>query len=142
MAQRPIFSIALQPTYVPFSVNVAIPSDPSVNNLVFLLGVLNSRLAWSWFAQNAKWRGAGIEINGNVLENYPLPPLASSREGVINRVHSMLSLHEKLPAEKLPQKREQIQREIDATDRQIDQLVYQLYGLTDEEIKIVEEATA
>jgi hypothetical protein len=28
-----------------------------------------------------------------------------------------------------------------ATDRQIDQLVYQLYGLTDEEIRIVEEAT-
>jgi len=41
----------------------------------------------------------------------------------------------------LPQRREQIQREIEATDRQIDQLVYQLYGLTDEEIKIVEEAT-
>jgi outer membrane lipopolysaccharide assembly protein LptE/RlpB len=34
-----------------------------------------------------------------------------------------------------------IQRQIDATDRQIDQLVYELYGLTDDEIKIVEEAT-
>jgi hypothetical protein len=53
----------------------------------------------------------------------------------------MLSLHRKLTAEKLPQKREQIEREIAATDRQIDQLVYHLYGLTDEEIKIVEEAT-
>ena len=29
-------------------------------------------------------------------------------------------------------------RQIDATDRQIDQLVYQLYDLTDEEVKIVE----
>jgi len=47
----------------------------------------------------------------------------------------------RLAAEKLPQKREQIQREIDATDRQIDALVYQLYGLTDEEIRIVKEAT-
>ena len=34
------------------------------------------------------------------------------------------------------------QRQIDKTDRQIDQLVYELYGLSDEEIKIVEEATA
>ena len=34
-----------------------------------------------------------------------------------------------------------IQRQIDATDNQIDQLVYELYGLTDEEIKIVEAAT-
>jgi hypothetical protein len=31
---------------------------------------------------------------------------------------------------------------IDATDRQIDRLVYELYGLTDEEIRIVEEATS
>ena len=34
-----------------------------------------------------------------------------------------------------------IQRQIDATDKQIDQLVYELYSLTKEEIKIVEEAT-
>ena len=51
------------------------------------------------------------------------------------------SLHKRLSAEKLPQRREQIQREIDATDRQIDRLVYQLYGLSEEEILVVEEAT-
>jgi len=33
------------------------------------------------------------------------------------------------------------EREVEPTDRQIDQLVYELYGLTDDEIKIVEEAT-
>ena len=33
-------------------------------------------------------------------------------------------------------------RQITATDREIDQLVYELYGLSDEEIRIVEEATA
>lgn len=35
-----------------------------------------------------------------------------------------------------------LQAQIDATDRQIDQLVYELYGLTDAEIRIVEEGTA
>ena len=34
-----------------------------------------------------------------------------------------------------------IQAEIDKTDREIDQMVYELYGLTDEEIAIVEAAT-
>ena len=34
-----------------------------------------------------------------------------------------------------------IQRQTDATDKQIDKLVYELYDLTEEEIKIVEEAT-
>lgn len=31
-----------------------------------------------------------------------------------------------------------LQRQIDATDRQIDQLVYELYGLTEEEVDVVE----
>ncbi len=57
-------------------------------------------------------------------------------------VDTMLNLHKKFAAENTPQRREQVQREIDATDRQIDQLVYQLYGLTDDEIRIVEEGTA
>jgi hypothetical protein len=35
----------------------------------------------------------------------------------------------------------QLRRQIEATDRRTDQLVYALYGLTDAEIKIVEDAT-
>ena len=42
----------------------------------------------------------------------------------------------------MPDEKTMIQRQIDATDAQIDRLVYELYGLTDEEIAIVEEATA
>ena len=37
-------------------------------------------------------------------------------------------------------KKSLLQRQSDATDRQIDQLVYELYGLTDDETRIVEEA--
>ena len=39
------------------------------------------------------------------------------------------------------QDKEQVRRQIGATDRQIDRLVYELYGLTDEEISVVEAAT-
>jgi hypothetical protein len=35
-----------------------------------------------------------------------------------------------------------VEHRIEATDRQIDRLVYEIYDLTDEEIDIVEEATA
>lgn len=41
----------------------------------------------------------------------------------------------------MPSHQTAIQRQIDATDRRIDQFVYELYGLTDEEIRIVEEVT-
>ena len=39
-----------------------------------------------------------------------------------------------------PEWKTRLQREIETTDRQIDQLVYEFYGLNAEEIKIVEEA--
>ena len=43
-----------------------------------------------------------------------------------------------LAAAKIAHEQTALQRQIEATDRQIDVLVYELYGLTEEEIKIVE----
>ena len=53
-------------------------------------------------------------------------------------VERMLDLHRRLAAAKAPPEKELLQRQIAATDEQIDRLVYELYGLTEEEIKIVE----
>jgi hypothetical protein len=53
-------------------------------------------------------------------------------------VESMLSLHKQAAAARLPQDKEMFQRRIAAIDAQIDRLVYELYGLTEGEIKIVE----
>jgi len=60
---------------------------------------------------------------------------------LVELVKEMLDLHKRLAAAKTGQDKTVIQRQIDATDRQIDRLVYELYELTDEEIKIVETAT-
>ena len=57
---------------------------------------------------------------------------------MISLVDKMLYLNKKLSAAKIPDDKTKIQRQIDATDKQIDKLVYDLYGLTEEEIKIVE----
>ena len=56
-------------------------------------------------------------------------------------VETMLDLHKKLPDAMTPQEKTLIERQIEAADRGIDALVYELYGLTDEEIRIVEEAS-
>lgn len=53
----------------------------------------------------------------------------------------MRSLHSVLAGAKTPTDKTTIQRKIEATDRQIDQRVCELYELTDDEIRIVEEAT-
>ena len=51
-----------------------------------------------------------------------------------------LALHKQLPEARTPHERTTLQRQIEATDGQIDTLVFELYGLTEEEIEIVEEA--
>jgi hypothetical protein len=57
---------------------------------------------------------------------------------MVSLVERMLDLHKKLASEGAPHVKTVLQRQIEATDREIDRLVYELYGLTDEEIAIVE----
>jgi hypothetical protein len=51
----------------------------------------------------------------------------------------MMALHKQFAVAKTLDKQNRIKRQIDATDQQIDHLVYELYGLTEKEIQIVEE---
>ena len=53
-------------------------------------------------------------------------------------VDQMLDLHKRVATAKTNHERTLLERQISATDREIDQMVYELYGLTEEEIKIVE----
>lgn len=53
-------------------------------------------------------------------------------------VEQMLLLNKQLTSAKTDHEKTSLQRQIDATDKQIDELVYELYGLTEEEKRIVE----
>ena len=55
-------------------------------------------------------------------------------------VEQILALHEQQAAARTPQEQTALTRQITAADSQIDRIVYDLYGLSDEEIKIVEGA--
>jgi hypothetical protein len=55
-------------------------------------------------------------------------------------VDQMLKLNKQLPEAKTPHEQEMIKRQIEATDHQIDELVFELYGLTEGEKEIVMEA--
>ena len=54
----------------------------------------------------------------------------------------MLGLHKQLAVAKSEAQKAIMQRQIDATDAEIDRLVYDLYGLTAEEIALVEGPSA
>jgi hypothetical protein len=57
---------------------------------------------------------------------------------MISLVERILALHKQLPEARTPHEKTALERQIEATDGQIDALVYELYGLTVEEIAIVE----
>ncbi len=57
---------------------------------------------------------------------------------MVKLVEHMLALNQELAAARTEHDKTALQRQIDATDGQIDKLVYELYGLTEEEIGIVE----
>ncbi len=61
---------------------------------------------------------------------------------MVNLADSMLALHKQLATAKSESQKTVIQRQIDATDGEIDRLVYDLYGLTKKEIAVVEGAEA
>jgi hypothetical protein len=59
---------------------------------------------------------------------------------MVKLVDRTLDLHKKLAAAKVPAEKTRLQRQINTTDSAIDNLTYELYNLTPEEIKIIEES--
>ena len=120
-----------------------ITSKPNNFDLRYALGILNSKLL-NWFYQKIINPEAGEALaqvkRGHIAKlPFALPSNSDKHYGqLISLVEKMLALHPQLAAAKTPQDAPLLQRQIAATDKQIDQLVYQLYGLTDEEIALVE----
>ena len=114
----------------------------------FLLGVLNSRLLRAfWLQKFYDQRRTFPKIKGTYLKKLPIcridPGNAEQRakhQRTVSLVEQMLSLQKSLSKADSDQSRDVLQHQIDATDAEIDRLVYDLYGLTEEEIEIVEQA--
>ena len=73
--------------------------------------------------------------------NFSDPADKARHDKMVKLVERMLDLNQQKHSGKLaPSQAERVDREIAATDAEIDELVYELYGVTDEERKIVEGA--
>lgn len=110
------------------------------------LGILNSSVL-GWFHRRvaSQMRGGYYSYESRFISELPLPGLdpnsasdVTRHEELVALVHRILDLHTRLAETKSSHDKEQIQRRIEATDREIDQLVYRLYDLTSDEIAIVE----
>ena len=70
--------------------------------------------------------------------NFDDPKDVARHDKMVALVERMLDLHKKLAAATIPADKKLYERQIEARDEEIDALVYELYGLTEEEIAIVE----
>jgi len=113
----------------------------------YLLGILNSKLLrWYFPFVSAPFRGGWMSANRQFLSQLPIRPIdfadATDRkchDRMVALVEEILALHRRLAAARTDHEQTTLKRQIDAADRRIDRLVYDLYGLTEEEIQIAEK---
>lgn len=122
----------------------------SVNNIIinnsdyntcYILGILNSKLlSWYYSINFSNKSKLTVNISKTYLEKLPIKEI-ENKKNIISLVNKILLLNNEI--QKIPENSEKwktIKSEIERTDKKIDQEVYKLYGLTEEEIKIVEES--
>lgn len=128
---------------IPIKCELAWPSP------LFLLGIINSWLiTWRHHRRSPKAKKALFpKVLVGDLKLIPVPKLSSSNSAdklrhnqIAKLVEQALEFHKKMIAARTPLEKASLERQISAIDTQIDRLVYDLYGLTEDEIKIVEDS--
>ncbi|GAA6790503.1 class I SAM-dependent DNA methyltransferase [Helicobacter pylori] len=98
----------------------------------FLVGLLNSLLIRFWLKHRGKVQGNNYQIDKEPLMNIPLIKITKSNKPTADKI---IVLVDKILKSKEKDPKANTQR----LEKEIDALVYQLYNLTDEEIKTIEE---
>jgi len=142
---KPMASILHEPIAV--TGNIFTVRAETIEKELYLLGIINSRLTdFFWRTMFADFKRSFPQVTIFSLAqllirtiDFDNPDEVAKHDKMVKLVERMLDLHKQLAAAKIPDEKTKIQRQIDITDKQIDKLVYDLYGLTEEEIRIVEE---
>ncbi|WP_367709370.1 TaqI-like C-terminal specificity domain-containing protein, partial [Helicobacter pylori] len=98
----------------------------------FLVGLLNSLLIRFWLKHRGKVQGNNYQIDKEPLMNIPLIKITKSNQPTADKIIVLVDKILQSKAKDPKANTQQLEKEIDA-------LVYQLYHLTDEEIKIIED---
>jgi hypothetical protein len=144
ICESPTASIVKTPLAV--TGNIFTVRGASLENELFLLGIINSRLIeFFWKTMFADFKDSFPQVTIFSLEQIPIRVLDVSKPADKARHDKLVSLVEQMLAAQPQLARAQSDKDKDfyankcaALDRQIDALVYELYGLTPDEIKIVE----
>jgi hypothetical protein len=113
----------------------------------FFLGIINSKFGkWFWVLKNSDFKSLFPKIKKTQIESIPIciinfssPDEKAKHDKMVNLVEQMLVSKNNLFVAQTPQEKARLERQIEVTDKAIDSLVYELYGLSEEEVRIVEE---
>lgn len=113
-------------------------------NQKYLTGLLNSTLIKYWLKHKGKMQGSNFQIDKEPLLGLPLVKPDEKTQGeLVLLVDNAIKLYQDFRNTSAnTDKWNLLRADIEKIGRQIDPIVYKLYGLTPEEIKIVEESTA
>lgn len=115
--------------------------DKNKTLLLYLTGVLNSKLMNCYYKNFAVTnRDSTPQLKKIDLDKFPII-LPNDTKLMIKLVEKMLSLNKELLTlgDKATTERERLEQEIQKTDVKINELVYEIYGLNEKEIQIIEE---
>jgi type I restriction-modification system DNA methylase subunit len=138
LAKRSSFSLETNGFYVNNPANI-LPT-----NSKYVLGILNSKLM-SYFLRSicAQRQGGFIEQKPVYVSQVPIKKPTKEQEiEITQHVEKMLQLNETLLkiGDKLTDERAVIEDEIKKTDSEIDEVVYKIYGITEDERKTIEDS--
>lgn len=114
-------------------------------NCKFYLAILSSKLIGAYIKSNNinLDRNVFPKINTNTLESVPVPDIDKVDKSIVQEmtkmVDQLLKLNKEITATKLATQGSHLQSKIDYCESRINQIVYQLYELTEAEVKIAEE---
>ena len=122
------------------NLHVLVPKNDSDIKTNYFLGIINSRLLnWYYQTLNPEKGEALAEVKKGNVASLPIKVSKNKiHDEIVKYVDLLLKLNQELHEAKLDSKIEQIKSRIEHSEDKINQLVYQLYELTPEEIAIVE----
>ena len=148
IGRRPIATILPGGWYALNTIYNIYFTEETEYQLEYILGLLLSNLiGWYWEQVNFDQKKTFPKIKKAPLLAIPIATIDSStkedrdvHDHLVRQVKQILGLYRQLKTVKTDQENIALMRKVNNADRKIDQLVYELYGLTEKEIKIVEEA--
>lgn len=135
----PTFTFTDFPCYVSQTYFVIKPEN---KNLKYLTGLLNSKVVHFWLYYKGKKQGDQLQIDKAPLLEIPLMDANNKNDEyiVVKSVDKIINLLKTKSSVKTDQEKKLIDMQIDVEEKRINEIFYRIYGLSEDDIRVIEES--